>query len=90
MWEIVIPIAECIGANESRLLAAHRMAEPGAGARSIFGQDAHLKGVLTERDIVTKVLANDKIQWQPPPTNRFRGKPSSSARTTRHRRFCAH
>ncbi|MFE7042746.1 CBS domain-containing protein [Streptomyces atratus] len=56
----MIPNTECIGANESVLLAAHRMAELAVGALPVFGQDEHRKGVLTDRDIVTKVLAADK------------------------------
>ncbi|MER5850467.1 CBS domain-containing protein [Streptomyces sp. NPDC002012] len=49
------------GANDSVLLAAHRMAELGVGALPICGQDERLKGMLTDRDIVTKVLAADKV-----------------------------
>ncbi|MER5359973.1 CBS domain-containing protein [Streptomyces sp. NPDC002785] len=58
--EIMTPDAECIGANESVLHAAHKMAELGIGALPICGLDERLKGVLTDRDIVVKVLATDK------------------------------
>ncbi|MFB7214751.1 CBS domain-containing protein [Streptomyces sp. NPDC056255] len=58
--DIMTPDAECIGANESALLAAHQMAELGVGALPICGADERLKGVLTDRDIVVKVLAADK------------------------------
>lgn len=58
--EIMTPGAECIGANEPVLLAAHKMAELDVGALPICGPDERLKGVLTDRDIVTKVLAADK------------------------------
>ncbi|GAA3478157.1 CBS domain-containing protein [Streptomyces yanii] len=58
--DIMTPDAECIGANESALLAAHKMAELGVGALPICGADERLKGVLTDRDIVVKVLAADK------------------------------
>ncbi len=58
--EIMTPDAECIGSEEPVLLAAHKMAELGVGALPICGPDERLKGVLTDRDIVTKVLAADK------------------------------
>ncbi|MFJ8853781.1 CBS domain-containing protein [Streptomyces sp. NPDC102437] len=58
--EIMTPDAECIGANDSVLQAAHKMAELGVGALPICGLDERLKGVLTDRDIVIKVLAADK------------------------------
>lgn len=58
--DIMTPDAECIGANESALLAAHKMADLGVGALPICGTDERLKGVLTDRDIVVKVLAADK------------------------------
>lgn len=58
--DIMTPDAQCIGANESVLLAAHKMAELGVGALPICGADERLKGVLTDRDIVVKVLAADK------------------------------
>lgn len=58
--DIMTADAECIGANESALLAAHKMADLGVGALPICGADEHLEGVLTDRDIVVKVLAADK------------------------------
>ncbi|WP_392674380.1 CBS domain-containing protein [Streptomyces sp. LN785] len=58
--DIMTPDAVCIGANESVLLAAHKMAELGVGALPICGADERLKGVLTDRDIVVKVLAADR------------------------------
>ncbi|MGA4845899.1 CBS domain-containing protein [Streptomyces sp. G5(2025)] len=52
--------AECIGADESVLLAARKMAELGVGALPICGTDNKLKGMLTDRDIVVKVLGKGK------------------------------
>ena len=51
---------ECIGENETVLDAARRLAELDVGAMPICGEDDRLKGMLTDRDIVTKVLARDK------------------------------
>jgi CBS domain-containing protein len=52
--------AECIGENDSILDAAKRLAELDVGAMPICGEDDRLKGMLTDRDIVVKVLAQGK------------------------------
>ena len=48
---------ECIGENQSLLDAAKRMAELDVGVLPICGDDDRLKGMLTDRDIVVKALA---------------------------------
>ncbi|UQX03791.1 CBS domain-containing protein [Streptomyces sp. RerS4] len=58
--EIMTEGAECIGAEESVLEAAKKMAELEVGALPICGTDDRLKGMLTDRDIVVKVLAAGK------------------------------
>ena len=50
----------CIGENDSVLDAAKRLAELDVGAMPICGEDDRLKGMLTDRDIVVKVLAEGK------------------------------
>jgi CBS domain-containing protein len=40
--------------------AAKRLAELNVGSMPICGDDDRLKGMLTDRDIVTKVLAQDR------------------------------
>src|ERR671919_281111 len=52
--------AECIGENDTVLDAAKRLAELNIGAMPICGEDNRLKGMLTDRDIVVKVLARGK------------------------------
>ncbi|MCA1695598.1 MAG: CBS domain-containing protein [Actinobacteria bacterium] len=52
--------AECIGENDSVLDAAKRLTELDVGAMPICGEDDRLKGMLTDRDIVVKVLAQGK------------------------------
>ena len=47
----------CIGENDSVLDAAKRLAELDVGSMPICGEDDRLKGMLTDRDIVVKVLA---------------------------------
>jgi CBS domain-containing protein len=58
--DVMTPDAECIGENESLLDAAKKMAGRGYGAMPICGQDNRLKGMLTDRDIVVKALAQGK------------------------------
>jgi CBS domain-containing protein len=47
----------CIGENDTVLDAAKRLAELDVGAMPICGEDDRLKGMITDRDIVVKVLA---------------------------------
>ncbi|MER7122451.1 CBS domain-containing protein [Streptomyces goshikiensis] len=58
--EIMTADATCIGANETVLEAAKKMTQLGVGALPICGTDEKLKGVLTDRDIVVKVLGAGK------------------------------
>ena len=58
--EVMTPDAECIGENETLLEAAKKMADRGYGATPICGEDQRLKGMLTDRDIVVKALAQGK------------------------------
>jgi CBS domain-containing protein len=51
---------ECIGENQSVLEAAKCMEQLDIGAMPICGEDDRLKGMITDRDIVVKVLAHDK------------------------------
>ena len=58
--DIMTPDCRCVGENESVLDAARQLAELGVGAMPICGEDNRLKGMLTDRDIVVKVLAQGK------------------------------
>jgi CBS domain-containing protein len=49
--------AECVGENETLVDAARKMRDLDVGALPICGEDDRLKGVLTDRDIVVKCLA---------------------------------
>jgi len=55
--EIMTGSAECIGEHDSITKAAEKMAEMDVGSLPICGEDNRLKGMLTDRDIVVKVLA---------------------------------
>ena len=50
----------CIGENETLIDAARRLADLDVGALPICGEDDRLKGMLTDRDIVVKALAQGK------------------------------
>jgi CBS domain-containing protein len=52
--------AECVQEDESMLDAAKKMESLDVGALPICGNDDRLKGMLTDRDIVVKVLAAGK------------------------------
>jgi CBS domain-containing protein len=52
--------AECVGENDSIVEAAKKMADLDVGALPICGEDDRLKGMLTDRDISVKVLAQGK------------------------------
>ena len=52
--------AECIGENQTVLDAAKRMAEIDVGSMPICGDDDRLKGMITDRDIVVKALAQGR------------------------------
>jgi CBS domain-containing protein len=58
--EIMTPDVTCIGEKESLAEAARKMADLDVGSLPICGDDNRLKGMLTDRDIVVKVLAKDR------------------------------
>lgn len=58
--EIMTPGAECIGENDTPQTAAEMMARLGVGGLPICGTDNKLKGVLTDRDIVVRVLGSGR------------------------------
>ena len=58
--EVMSENCECIGENESMTEAAKKMSELDVGALPICGEDDRLKGMVTDRDIVIKVLAQGK------------------------------
>ena len=58
--EIMTGGVECVREDESVLDAAKKMDQLGVGSLPICGSDQRLKGMLTDRDIVVKVLAQGK------------------------------
>ena len=55
--DIMTPAPTCVGENETLVDAARLMASLDVGALPICGEDKRLKGMLTDRDIVVKCLA---------------------------------
>ncbi|MCC3330747.1 CBS domain-containing protein [Nocardia abscessus] len=58
--DIMTPNVECVRSSDTVVAAAQRMAELNVGALPICGEDDKLKGMLTDRDIVVKVIAQRK------------------------------
>ena len=58
--EVMTGGVECVQASETVLDAARKLADLGVGSMPICGEDNRLKGMLTDRDIVVKVLAQGK------------------------------
>ena len=56
--------AECIGENESVASATRKMRDLGVGSLPICGTDDRLRGIVTDRDIVVKCLAEGKDPGQ--------------------------
>ena len=73
--DIMTPDTECIGENDTLLDAARRLAELDVGAMPICGEDERLKGMLTDRDIVVKVIAEGQDPSQIKAGDLGQGKP---------------
>src|SRR3954454_2985838 len=55
--EIMSDDCTCVGENDTVLDAAKQLAKLDVGSLPICGEDQRLKGMLTDRDIVVRVLA---------------------------------
>jgi CBS domain-containing protein len=73
--DIMTPGARCIGENDSLHIAASLMAELDVGSLPICGEDSRLMGMLTDRDIVIKAVANGMDPETTPARILARGKP---------------
>ncbi|MBM2623684.1 CBS domain-containing protein [Actinoplanes sp. LDG1-06] len=58
--EIMTPDATCVGEKETLADAARKMSELGVGSLPICGEGNRLKGMLTDRDIVVKAIAQGR------------------------------
>jgi CBS domain-containing protein len=73
--EIMTGGAECIGENETLEEAARKLADLDVGAMPICGEDDRLKGMLTDRDIVVKAIAQGKSPGETKAGELGEGKP---------------
>jgi CBS domain-containing protein len=73
--EIMTPDVTCVGERETLADAAKKMADLGVGSLPICGQDDQLKGMLTDRDIVIKAVADGKNPAQVTDGELAQGKP---------------
>jgi CBS domain-containing protein len=58
--DIMTAGVDCVGENETVADAARKMAQLDVGALPICGDDDRLKGMVTDRDIVVKVIAQGR------------------------------
>lgn len=58
--DIMTGSPECVGENDSIIDAAKKLQKLNIGAMPICGEDNRLKGMVTDRDIVIKVLAEGR------------------------------
>jgi CBS domain-containing protein len=73
--DIMTPDVTCIGEKETLTDAAHKMADLGVGSLPICGDDNRLKGMITDRDIVVRALAQDRDPGQVTAGELAQGKP---------------
>ncbi|MEU8242860.1 CBS domain-containing protein [Actinoplanes missouriensis] len=65
----------CVGEKETLADAARKMAELNVGSLPICGEDNRLHGMLTDRDIVIKALAQGRAAADVPASELAQGKP---------------
>jgi CBS domain-containing protein len=58
--DLMTKSAECVNSTETLVDAARKMRDLDVGALPICGEDQRLKGMLTDRDIVVKCVAEGK------------------------------
>jgi CBS domain-containing protein len=69
------PDAVCIGENETLADAARKMRELDVGALPVCGEDNRLKGMVTDRDIVVRCIADNGDPQTVRASELARGKP---------------
>ncbi len=58
--DVMTSPCECVGETDSVADAAKRLSELDVGSMPICGEDDRLKGMITDRDIVVRVVAQGK------------------------------
>ena len=67
--------AECVGENDSITEAAKKLKQLNVGSMPICGEDNRLKGMLTDRDIAVRVVAEGKDPSATTASDLAEGKP---------------
>jgi CBS domain-containing protein len=73
--DIMTDRAECVRADETLADAARKMRDLDVGALPICGEDDQLKGVVTDRDLVVKCVAEGTDPTSTPVSDLAEGKP---------------
>jgi CBS domain-containing protein len=73
--EIMSSDTRCVGENQTLVEAARLMRELNVGALPICGEDNRLKGMVTDRDIVVKCVAEGGDPQQTKASSLAEGKP---------------
>ncbi len=73
--DIMTSAPRCIGENDSLSIAASLMSELDIGSLPICGEDRKLKGMLTDRDIVVRAVAEGLDPESTPARALAAGKP---------------
>ena len=73
--DVMTSPCECVGENDTVLDAAKRLDELNVGSMPICGEDDRLKGMVTDRDIVIKVVAKGGDPSQTKVSELAQGKP---------------
>lgn len=58
--DVMTSPAKCVGETETVADAAKQLSELGVGSMPICGEDDRLKGMITDRDVVVKVVAQGR------------------------------
>jgi CBS domain-containing protein len=73
--DIMTEAPECVGERETLVEAARKMRDLDVGALPICGEDNRLKGMLTDRDIVIRTVADGRNPEQVTAGELAQGKP---------------
>ena len=73
--DVMTSPCECIGEKDTVTDAARRLSELGVGSMPICGEDDRLKGMVTDRDIVVRVIAEGKDPGETQVSELAQGKP---------------
>lgn len=73
--EIMHEGCECVGENDSVADAAKKLRELDVGSMPICGEDDRLKGMITDRDIAVKVVAEGRDPGDTKVSELAEGKP---------------